>query len=1109
MLAALRWGLAAVLAIGTVASARSAAYADTPAAPVTKIHAAASPEPTPGTHYGSLAHLVYTATGNLPVQFLDPGAYTAAMVPAAAVVVSTVKGAGVELQINGNVVANKQLGKQSVNIKTGETQYFFYGIPLQAGPNTITATGLGADGLRGAPVSEVVYGPGDPVAVRADFGGALIANGATTAALNISMVDRWGHAIVAGNRLTVRIVRGDAHFANAQTMAPPPVPGATPTPDVVTSSAAQGAIGKVFEAPTTPGGFQRIDVVPGLTAGPLELDFQVGNAHLDKIFYISPYIRSAFVNGLLSVGAGSMPASVDGDGIDDNGGARRGRAAVYASGKVGKASLLTFIYESQNRLDPVSSYGPFTEDPNERPFLTYGDASQVTSTQHSNDHIFARLDHGQSYLQWGQFTADIGSNAAGSYTQLLSGASGSLAVDRGAVRLSGFTARNDIAYMQQTLPISGLSALTTPLQPNIVVGSDVLQLVSLSRVSGAIVSSTPLIRNVDYTIDYATGVLSFINIPLPFDANFNPQVINLQYQYEGNGVKSETTGASLKMALGSGGKTNLQFGYLNDVSGSGNFGLFTQQLSRTWDNGSWSISHADSNGGVPSTGTAVTTGTSGSALAASLNLHSTADALALTLQDTSSGYADPFGGLSTPGLLTYGANFTRAFSPKSSVAVIYTGQRNDYQGTTNGQSDASVLYNWHPSKILAFLAGLDAHSQTVSAQATPQPVASGQPAPVPLANGTQLQAHLGAQYHPSKRLGLSVEQYLTLSGSDVGSTQPTQTSAQLSYDFPNKGTIFLRELWSSQPSATFANSVSDLTTGVAATHTTEIGIERPLSPNTTVSTDYVVDATGSGTDIYSTMGIQQKFVLNKNFSGNLFAQAADAIGDGGQGFTVWGMTLGYANEQKMRAALSYQARTGANAGSTYALSVAGHLSPGLAVVMTSQRAYGNGTNAIEDRVSLAYRPVNNDRFTSLFDYQRANGSDAIDGDGIGSVLSFQELYRPWESLEIAGMLAYKLDGDAEYLAHTVAYGTRVRQDVGKRFDIGAEVQYIAVPSIADSSSTNLSLEGGYQLGNSARFALGYNFSGAVDPQLVGHPNRKGVYVTFTTLLNRVFGWGKQ
>src|SRR5581483_5877170 len=155
---------------------------------------------------------------------------------------------------------------------------------------------------------------------------------------------------------------------------------------------------------------------------------------------------------------------------------------------------------SQNRLSPVSSYGPFVQDPNERPYQTYGDASAVSDPIHSGDHLYARLENGRNSLTWGQFNAQVGSSDAGAYHQLLSGAQAELHDRQDRLALTAFTARNDMAFVSQVFPVSGLSALMQQLHSNIVVGSEYLQLVALDRHSGAVVSELPLVRNVDYTI---------------------------------------------------------------------------------------------------------------------------------------------------------------------------------------------------------------------------------------------------------------------------------------------------------------------------------------------------------------------------------------------------------------------------------------------------------------------------------------------------------------------------------------------------------------------------------------------------------------------------------
>jgi len=1053
------------------------------------------------TTYGDLQHISYTAAENLQATVLFPSEDGWSDIDETTVIVSTVRGAGVELRVNGNLVPVTLLGKRTVDVKTGETRYFFYGVALLPGPNTLTAIPLGTNGLRGTATSETMYGPGAPAALQVGFAGPLVADGASVAPLDITVVDHWGHPAAPGDKLRVTILKGGARFGN--------------------SSAS------VFESAVTPGGYVRLNVQPGIIAGPLTLDFVIGNVHEQRMFYIDPYIRRPFVNGIVNVGAGSMPASVDGTGTCDNGAARRLRTALYANGAIGKLSSLTLAYESQNPLAPLSSYGSFVDDPNERPFLTYGDASQLLAGPASNDHLYLRLERKQDSFTWGQFNADIGTSDVGTYQQLLSGADAEIAAGRNnAIHARAFTARNDVAYIQQVFPVSGLSALEQPLQPDIVVGSDYLQLVALNRTTGAVLSMTPLLRNIDYTIDYATGILRFINIPLPFDQNFNPQAVLVQYQYQGVNVHSQTTGGSLRFDLGNASinpsiaKTTLQFGYVNDATGAENFSLFTQTLAHSWQSGSWSIAHASSSGGIPLFGTinpfaAVGNGGAGDAFSAHLDERHGFDALSLGFQETSDGYNDPFGGLATPGLLTYHAQFANVVPRRNGFLLSVNGQTSRYQGIYSAEQDTTLAYQWYPNAKLSFQGGVLQHVQTgstITSLVPNSPPAS--PAPTAVSNGSQMQAHLGGTYQASKRLTFSAETYRTLSGSDVGSTQPTQVLAQANYNFPQKGSLYIRELWSDQPAASFAGSTQALTYTAAATRALQVGFERPLSPMTTVSSDYVVSGTGSAENIYSAVGVQQKFVLNTHMSGNFFVQSANTIGGGSTvsgteipgGFTVWGATLAYTNGQRARTTISYQTRAGFGSGSTFSAAIAGKLSPVFSIVGSSQRAYGNGIDAIDDRISIAYRSAESDRFTSLIDYERSNGSYGT--DGIGSTIAVQELYRPWRDVELAGEFAYKLNGDSIYVAHTMLTGIRLRKDIGTRFDIGAEVRQTDEPSISGARSADFVSEVGYQLGNSTRLAAGYNFSGSVDPTLLDQPQHKGVYVTATTLVDRIFGWGK-
>lgn len=1063
------------------------------------------PVPTGGRHFGDLTHLKFSATGNLSPKIVSPKADFAADMNAVQVTVATVRGAGVELQVNDVVVPAKQLGEQSVDIKSGETRYTFYGVPLHAGPNTLRAIALGADSLRSDPVVETVYGPGDPNDLVISTAEHIVADGKTPFTVSVSVRDRWHHAAMPGSRVQLTILSGNVRVLNL-----PASKDASPAPNVLATGANDTRVEGVvrYDAIVGEGGIATVMMQPGLVSGPVEVDAQLSGLHARVTFYVEPYLRKPFVDGFATIGAGPVPGNLDGDGTPDAGNSRKHDAGLYASGGINKSSLLTVVYAAKNRLAPLSSVGPFVEDPNERPYLTYGDSSSVSSELKSNDHLYARLENTHGSLMWGQYAADTGATDVGGYHQLLSGAKLDLTFGQsGSAHLDAFSARNTIAFISQVLPALGLSSLQQNLRPNIVVGSDNLQLVAISRQTGAVISQVPLVRNVDYTIDYATGVLRFINIPLPYDSNFNPQSIYIQYQYSGPGIQSQTTGGSLLVSLGSRRQTKLRLGYVNDATGTQNFALFSQSLSHTWQDGYWSIAHAGSYGSVPDVNNPFPATNHGSAYSFNLQKHGLRHDLTLLYQLTSESFTDPFGGLSTPGLTNYRAAWRYHPGAHNSVELSYSGQNNTNFGTPDSQTNVQVTWRREFTKQLLMTLGFVQHNQrvgsAVATPATPGPLAS--PTFVQPANTSQTIAQIGLAYKPTERLTFALNRFQTISGSDVGSTQPTQTEFEAAYATANRGRIYIRDLQSDQPAASFANSTQSLSLGVASTNSLQFGFQQDLSKTTNISNDYTIAHTGDGTTVYDAVGVQQKLHFGKNVGGTAFYQHASSAGQNIAGFSVYGIQLTYLNSSNIRAGLSYQTRSGLGGGSTYSLGLAGKISPVFSTIGSFQHAYGQ-VSAVNDRISIAHRSLNNDRLVSLFDYTRNNGNGQQ--GGINNVVSLEELWRPRPSTEIAGRFAYKLSGDTFYLAHTSMFGVRVRQNVGKRLDIGAEFRQFAVPSIAGARSSDFAAETGYQAGSSVRIAAGYNFSKSLDPSLTGQPQRKGFYITITTLIDSIFGWGK-
>ena len=262
-----------------------------------------------------LTNITYTATSNLNAELLVPADKSASTTTAAKILVSTVAGAGVELRVNGHVISTKQIGMRSINKKTGETRYEYYGVVLDAGPNVVEVTPVGADDARGPTTRYTLYGK--PAHFTTSLDRTLRADGGNTVTtLSIGATDRWNNPAMPGAIIKVNVVSGDMRFLVASASAPGKPPHYHQA----------GAV----EIPIAPGGLEQIQLVSGLLPG--EVIVQIISADAVKIerFYVEPNLRKPFVTGLVTVGAGPVPgfAGMPAD-IPDGQQTRQGRIAIF------------------------------------------------------------------------------------------------------------------------------------------------------------------------------------------------------------------------------------------------------------------------------------------------------------------------------------------------------------------------------------------------------------------------------------------------------------------------------------------------------------------------------------------------------------------------------------------------------------------------------------------------------------------------------------------------------------------------------------------------------------------------------------------------------------
>ena len=1109
----------------------STAESTTPAAAASSAPAAAA---SSAPKYADLSHLVFTATGDLHAALTFPQPGTAAISQAVPMEVAVGMGQGAELRVNGNVVPPTRIGKRVINPVAGTVSYTFYGVTLQPGPNRVSVTPLGAGGMRGERVDATIFGPGKPTLLKVSFHGRAVADGRSPVTVFVEATDAWGHPALPGSVVKIVLTSGDARLdfpphaaAGAVTASPAPsAPASAP--------ASAGSTG--ISLPLDTGGTASALLLPGLQSGDVALTLASDDLSIQRRVFFAPYVRPPMVVGLATVGVGAVPGIPgQSDGAVDGADSRRGRIALYATGGVGSKGALTVAYDTGSTLEQTTGNGAFVDDPNARPYPTYGDSSVRRDDALSQDHLYARLDEGRSQLLWGQFQAHTGTPGGLGYTNLLvNGASATLGSP--AMALSLFHAQNNTAYARQIFSATGLAAVGSLAHDTIVVGSDVVLLVALDRRTGAVVSQTQVVRNVDYTLDYDTGAIRFINVPMPYDASFNPQQVLVEYEYQGSGISAETSGGRFETTIGNGG-VRAGVGYVNDAYGSGNADVLSQYIRGDVTGGSWSLEHASSSGSLQTTvGSealgAPSYGTSGQALAASFSRADANGHLALSLSSATAGFNNPFGGLSAPGLTQYTADFARKVDRRGSeVDASFDHEQNTIPGAGGNASNASIKLHEVVNSRLSVTVGATMRSQTIanssaaspapseSASPTPSgsasPVPSGSASPVAASSalpqiyepvsGTATQAEIGIDYKIAPHLDLSVNHTSSLFGSSA--VAPDQTSAQLNLDM-KAGRAYVRQLWSASPVASFASSTQSLTTSALSTHATSFGFERTVGM-ATFSTDYSVAHTGNGVDITSALGGDQRFTLGKALRGDVFFQhGSDIAGaDEGTGFNVYRTALTYAQPNgRLRANGSYELRTGTSPGSTLLFGAAGALSPTLSLLGSIDSDHTLTSNTDVMKIGLAYRPLLNDRGVTLLDYERNDGNSTTGAKT--DTVSIEHLMRPTTRLEVAGRYAYKLDGDGYYAARSSLAGVRVVQRIGSRLDVGGETSSLGVHGIPGASAVGGAAEVGLRLGDTLRVGVGYNFTQSPDPALASAPTHRGIYATLTSVIDNVLGWGK-
>lgn len=456
-------------------------------------------------------------------------------------------GARVTLTVNGRPVDTANLVARDTDVLRTVMISRYKGVDILPGENVISATIRSTQGGVLAVIEKrIAYVEEISRATAVASESILVADGRTTPVLAIRLEDRAGRAVHAGREARVSIpspyrLRSDAQ--NDQF-----------GPSEIDNISALGADDRLF---VEQDGILRLRLEPTLQTGPVTAQVTLDDGRVVLVeFYIRPEKRDWVVVGLAEttianerirdnmVGlAGSQSAGVTRStetSVD-------GRVAFFAKGMIKGEWLMTLAVDT-DKVRGSRDDDFLTEiDPNAY-YTLYGDASYQALDGSSRYPLFLKLEKDTAYALFGDFETGLQEGKLTLYNRRLSGLKAEYLGE--TFQVQAFAAETNQGFAKDELPADGTSGPYRLSNTDNLAQSETIIVETRDRVRADIVlNRRELVRFRDYTLDYLTGELIF-SFPVALsDAEFNPNVIVIDYETSERVERNITVGGRAQATL--------------------------------------------------------------------------------------------------------------------------------------------------------------------------------------------------------------------------------------------------------------------------------------------------------------------------------------------------------------------------------------------------------------------------------------------------------------------------------------------------------------------------------------------------------------------------------
>ena len=408
---------------------------------------------------------------------------------------------GMTLYINGNEI-------KTATVRP-DMQVDFLNLDAQIGPNLIKVVERLPNGMVWADsVTLYVGGPAAKILLETEPP-TLPADSLSQATVTVQVLDQWGIPLADGRVVTLNLNNGRILSADLY-------------PDQ-SGTQLQIREGKVVTkiASGTKIGLGRLQA---------EADGVVASS---EIGYTQPFERWTLTGTAIGqIGFRknkTAPAGVKPDNAFDSGAYGEGKFAFFGRGSVGGGFLLTTSFDSDRRFDN-RVFRFLTPD---KFFPIHGDASSIFYESPTTGRFYARVSHNLSFVQFGDFSTEMGSRELVSYSRTFSGVSS--AIKHKYVDAKLFATSTDQTIQVDELPGEGIGGnyylSAARLGIRIVEGSERVYIQERDRLHPEnVLKEDVKYRFTDYEIDYDAGTIRFKS-PIPFlTPDENPVIILVNYE---------------------------------------------------------------------------------------------------------------------------------------------------------------------------------------------------------------------------------------------------------------------------------------------------------------------------------------------------------------------------------------------------------------------------------------------------------------------------------------------------------------------------------------------------------------------------------------------------